>query len=320
MSLLFLLIYIEAWEKLLSVQTKPLTVNADALDYFQELIETCWGLFNKGEMEVAEQILSTLLPKMSQHVPHNPQAAIIIAQGLRLQGLMSAHQLKLFDKVAFCQKAVEYARQANECNTLVATLNGLAVAFKYAQQPENSFKTYQEALSYCDQASQLIKSRVYAGSAAAFAQRGRTKEAHFYIGLAYESFPDHPENDPHVLSADNGIFMLAYYEGVMYLALNQPKEAEKAFERYKTYPSGKTIPERNRLEIVNYQGQAAIMLNNLDVYVNYLEEGIVGSVTLRSKKRFDEALTIFKRDMPASWRNDSQIKTIVEQYHLQGAL
>jgi tetratricopeptide (TPR) repeat protein len=218
--------------------------------------------------------------------------------------------------VPLCQQSVECARKANDQNILSAALNGLAVAYKYAQQPEDSFKTYQEALYYSDQASPLLQTRVYAGAAAAFAQRGRIKEADFYIHLAYDDFPADPEHDPNFLTADNGLFMVSYYEGLIYLQRGLPQEALQAFERYKLLLPGKTIPERNRLEIVNHQGRAAILSHNQEHYAHLLREGITGALALGSKKRYDEAIQFFQQDMPHSWRRDPRIQQIIEQFSL----
>jgi transcriptional regulator with XRE-family HTH domain len=307
---------LEAWEKLTLASTQPAMMNTGAFNHFQKIIDACWGLCNNGEMQAAEQILASFLPQMIQIAPSHSAAATLAAQGLRLQSILWGHQLKLADMVLLCQQAAVYARQSNDPNTLSAALNGLAVAYKYARQPENSFMAYQEALYYCDQASPLLRSRVYAGAAATFAQRERKQEAYFYIGLAYENLPEHPEDDPNFLSADNGIYMLAYYEGLLYLALNQPKEAERAFESYKIHPSGSSIPERNRLEIINHSGRAAIMSSDLEKYVDCLKDSITGAIALKSKKRFDEAINIYHHDVPKDWLLEPHIKQIDDQFQL----
>jgi hypothetical protein len=76
------------------------------------------------------------------------------------------------------------------------------------------------------------------------------------------------------------------------------------------------IPERIRLEIVNLQGSAAIMSNNLDTYASHLDDGIAGAIALKSKKRFDEAYSSFKQEMPRAWLKDAQIKELSERYRL----
>ena len=307
----------DAWERLFQAPSKPSSMNEETLNHFQKLLEGCWGLTNSGEMDIANQTLTTFLPQMMQIALHQPEVAALVAQGLRLQSILSAHRLKVFDMVPLCQKAVEYARISENYDILSASLDGLAIAYKYTHQQSNALKTYQEAIYYGSQASPLVRSRLYAASAAMFAQQGRIQEANFYIHLAYESFPNNPESEPNFLSADNGIFILAYYEGLMYLAMNQPKEAERAFESYKKRSSVALIPERNRLEIINHRGRAAILVSNLEQYSFCLEKGIQGAVTIQSKKRFDEAITIFHQEMPQGWLKEQRIKQIAERFQIK---
>jgi hypothetical protein len=102
----------------------------------------------------------------------------------------------------------------------------------------------------------------------------------------------------------------------MRLAMNQPEEAERAFESYKEHPSGAVIPERNRLEIVNHRGRAAIISNNLERYADCLEEGLTGAIALKSKKRYEEALTFYHQDMAKIWQREPRIKLIAERFQL----
>ncbi|HZS76499.1 MAG TPA: helix-turn-helix transcriptional regulator [Ktedonobacteraceae bacterium] len=303
----------DAWERLSLAGSGVSAMNTDAFRHFQKVFEGCWGLCNAGDFEGAQQILSSFLPRMIQIAAKHPEAATLAAHGLRLQSLLMGHQLRTSDMVALCVQAVEYALLSKDSNALSAALNGLAVAFKYNQQPEASFKAYQEALYYSEQASPLFQSRVYAGAAATFAQRGRKQEALFYIGLAYEQLPEHPEDEPDFFTADNGLYMLSYYEGLMYLSLAQPQQALNAFERYK---HSATIPERNRLEIINHMGKAAIMANNLEQYAMHLEEGLSGAIALKSKKRFDEAISIYRYDMPRIWLDEPLLKQAAERFEL----
>lgn len=306
----------ESWEQLLAIEDKPARTSANMFSHVSQLVEACWRLCNTGETDIARQVLDSFLPEMIRLALSRREAASIAAEGLRLQSILSAHQLQLSAMISFCQQAVFFARLANDPNALSAALNGLAVAFKYAGKLDASFTCYQEALACSTQASPLLRTRVYAGAAATFAQRGHPQEAIFYINLAYEHFPDRPEDDPYFLSADNGIYMLAYYQGLMYLAMHQPNEADSTFDSYKQHPLGKITPERNRLEILNYQGRAAIMANNLEKYVACLEEGIAGATRLRSKKRLDEAINIYRHDVPGSWRHEPTIRHIREQFQL----
>jgi DNA-binding SARP family transcriptional activator/tetratricopeptide (TPR) repeat protein len=304
---------LEWWEHL--AHAHPSAMKDDEFNYFQQIIEGGWGFLNVGEWNTAELVLESLLPDTMRNASRQRESALLAARGLLLRSLIEAHRMNLATMVPLCKQAVAYARYAGDHTTLCATLNGLAVAFKYNQQQEEAFKTYLEALCYCDdQANPLIRSRVYAGVAAAFAGKGRKHEADLYMHLAYELFPIHPELDPHFLSADHGLYMLAYYQGIMYLVLNQPQEALKAFESYQEALPVIAVPQRNQLEITNHKGRAAILSNNLEIYAQCLQEGIEGALEIKSQKRLNELLGIFQEEIPETWRNDASITKIVEQY------
>lgn len=303
----------EWWEQL--AYPVSLSLKEEQFNYFQQLLETAWGLCNGGEWGVSEQVLDSFLPDCIRHAPKQKGYAQLAAKGLVLRSILQAHRMNLRAMVPLCQQAKLTALQTEDHTTICSALNGLAVSYKYNGLLEESFKAYVEALCYCDDmTSPLIRSRIYAGVAAAFARKDRRQEADLYIHLAYEHFPSQPEHDPNFLSADNGLYMLSYYQGVMYLTLKQPQEALSAFDHYKTSISVYEVPRRNQLEIVNHQGKAAILSNDLERYIAYLNEGIRGALELQSRKRLVEVVDAFQQDMPTAWRTHSQIKPFLELY------
>jgi tetratricopeptide (TPR) repeat protein len=281
----------------------------------QQLIEICWQLCNAGHMQLAGHILESFLPSLIDRASFQTEAARLAAQGLRLKSILCAHRLALSQMIPLCQQSVAYAQIAGDPNVLSAAMNGLAVAFKYNHQYAKAFEAYQAALSASEQAMPLLRSRVSAGAAASFASQGRKQEAFRLIGLAYEQYPAHPEHDPFFFSADNGLFMLAYYEGLLYLALEQPDGAYRAFERSQK-PDALPIPERNRLEILNCLGRTAILSGDLDRYAFCLEEGVKGALTIQSQKRLEEALSIFREHMPRAWLAEASIQQVLEKLPL----
>ena len=300
----------EPWER------KPMDVNEETLLHLEELTRTCWELSNGTELHIAEGVLPQFLPRLVEIAPYQPRAAGFVAQCLQLKSILVAHKLNLSDKIALCEQSVDYAKQAKDHNVLVAALIQLAVAYQYAKQPTDALRSYQEALLYAQQISPLLQSRVYVEAAEAFALHNRRREAEFYLSMGYEVFPDQPEQDLAFVYADSGRFTLALYDGLMHLDNNQPEQAWKVFETFKKSPFARTTPERIRLEIVNHQGRAAILSKNLEQYVLCLDDGLSGAIALDSRKRYDEAVTIFQQDMPKDWRHELKIREIAEKYHL----
>ncbi|GER90070.1 hypothetical protein KDW_42320 [Dictyobacter vulcani] len=306
----------------LSTQRKEVLTQAHAaslkqedLAYFHELIEGGWELCNVGEWQVAEHVLDSFLSDAIRRAPKQRDFAYLATKGLVLKSILQAHQLNITVMPALCRQAVLYARQTRDHTALGMALNGLAVAFKYNHDYKASLNTYQEALSFCDeQASPLIRSRIYAGAAAAFARIGKGQEADRCINQAYECFPNDPMQEAYPLSADHGRYMLSYYHGLMYLALQQPAKAYPVFEQYQYVRSSSVVPGRNRLEILNQQGKAAVLSNHLDEYVVCLQQGIEGAQQLGSKKRLDEVVEIYQKEVPGAWKQHQKIKQITEQH------
>jgi transcriptional regulator with XRE-family HTH domain len=313
----------EAWERLAYTSTKgtSLALNASALEHFERLLCESWELSNSNELEVAESVLSSFLPKLLVLSPRETtmRIAYLASQGLRLQSVLVHHRLQITEKILMCEKSVEYARYANDANTLVATLVELAVAYKYNGHMEKWFKTIQEALYYVTQASPLLQSQAYFKSALAFAYHKRQKEADLYFQMGFAAFPDHPERDPGYALADSNIYTFSRDAGRARLEMGQISDAYSTFEMYKQNSSNLLIPERLRLEIINGQSRAAILENDLDKYAYFVRDGLAGAVALGSKKRFDEASTTFRQEMPVAWRNNSEIQSIAEHYHLMRA-
>jgi DNA-binding SARP family transcriptional activator len=307
----------EWWERLASPRSSA--INAETFLSIQQLLEAGWGLSNAGELHVAEQVLVSFLPRMLQLAPQRQEAAALAAEGLRLHGILAAHQQRISDKLTMCLQAVEYARQANNHTILIAQLTELAIAFIYARQPANALRTYQEALSYCEdeQISPFVRSRIYAAAAPTLAKYGEGKKAFFLIDKAYESFPTRLEGESNAFSADNRLFMIDYYQGLLHLVENQPAKAYQAFEQALTRPFESQMPERWRLIIINYQGLSSILSHQLEPYAHCLEESLAGSLLLGSKKRRDEAVSIYQQHLPKTWYTAPSIKQIVERFQLE---
>ncbi|MBA2680957.1 MAG: hypothetical protein H0U76_21495 [Ktedonobacteraceae bacterium] len=312
------------WERLSAALTQPSAMNAQAFNHFERLIEECWSLCDCGCPSAAEQILSVLLPQMKQIAPYHVQASLLAAEGLRLQSVLSAHHLQLANKMEYCLQSVGYARLSGDPNTLAASLHELTAAFRYTGRQDAIFATFQEALSLSNQVTPLLRSGIYAGAAASFAQKGDKKEAESFMQRAYETFPDRMSDVPSfwLLAADNGHCHLVEYEGIMYLELHQPEKAESVLERFTCQSSENSgIPERNRLEMLNYQARALIQLGHLEKYAFCLEEGVAKAIAIQSKKRLSETLTIFQQELPRSWLNEPRLRQIAERFHfsMQGA-
>jgi tetratricopeptide (TPR) repeat protein len=313
----------EPWERLSRAAARPSLFTAAAFDHFEHLLGEAWELSNLNDLETAQQVLSSFLPKIIAIPPRqvNARMAFLASQGLRLQSVLVHHRLRIAEKVLLCEQSVDYARAASDSNALVEALMELAVAYKYSGQPEQWFKLLQEALYYCPQASPLVQSQLYFKSALAFAFYAHKREAQSFMQMAFDVFPDHPELDPAYTLADSSIYTFSRDAGRAYLELGQTSDASRAFETYISQKSSSepSIPERVWLEMTNGLCRVAILEKDLENYAHFLREALAGALALGSKKRFSEAYTTFREEMPATWLSNSLIQSIAEQYSLARA-
>jgi transcriptional regulator with XRE-family HTH domain len=305
----------EVWDVLLAGRGGS-GASSDSFDYFLDIVDRCWGLLNSGNMHTAEHIMTSALPDMIVLAEHKSGARVAAAQGLRLLSVIRGHQLRLGERLSLSDQAVEYARRSRDQDAIASSLAELAVSYKYAGQFENSFTTYLAALPYAQAARPLVRSRIYGASAAAFAQKGAMPQSERYTCLAKETVPSRPDTEHRYLSADCGFHLLAFYEGIAHMSFGRPGAALRAFQNFMQGPLAASTPQRNRLEIVNQQGRAAIMARDLEQYAAHLEAATTGALAIDSRKRFDEALSLCRDLAPPEWHRDSRIRAIIEPFDL----
>src|SRR5579885_2861755 len=102
----------EPWERLSSSLAKPSNLDAATFKHFESLTATCWEFSNSGQLQLAEQVLTSFLPGFLQLAPAHTQAASLASEGLTLQSILVAHRLQLAEKVKLCQRSIVYAKQA----------------------------------------------------------------------------------------------------------------------------------------------------------------------------------------------------------------
>ena len=302
----------ESWDRLVSEPARALA-DETALNGFEKATEACWNLSNGNELAVSEQILPTYLPKLAQ-IARNPskfqqRAASLVSESLQLGGILAAHKLDFTAKEVYSRQAVNYAKLAGDYNAQVAALIQVAVAYYYQQRPEKALEVYQEAILYIRHLTPLMQSRTYMGAAEAYAKNGMAQDALYYSGLAFQVFPDNPKEDQAYRYADWGMFALLEHAGLIHNLIQQPKEALENFAQVSKYP----VPERIRLEVVNYQTSAAIAQQDLEMSCSLLETGINGAHLLGSHKRLSEAETLHQQ-MVEQWPREKRVKALAELF------
>lgn len=280
---------------------------------FEKLIETCWHLSKGNTLDIVEPILWSYLPPLATIADRPGQqqqiAASIASKGYQLAAILAGHRDDLNARQSYCEHALSYGNKAKDRNLQIAALRQLALTFDYKDRPRKALETYESSLPLLNEASPLLRARMYAGLAYSYALYDQEQEALRCIKLAYESFPDDPDNDPTSLYADCGYFTIVLWDGLTRMDLNRFREADQAFAQIDGREPKIKVPERVRIEFLNYQAEAFIGLRDLERCCAYLEEAVQASLKLRSERRYTQASEVYQK-MRQVWHNEPRVKAL----------
>jgi len=280
-------------------------------------VVTCWHFLKGTEFHQVESVLSWYLPELEklayQPSKYQKNMANLTAQGHLLLATLALHQNNLLSREVHCRRAIQFGQLAEDINLSVTARKWLAVTYYYAKSPSKALQTYQEIEPFIDQVSPLLRGSIYVKMANTYAQCGREQKALWCLRMAYEHFPETPEQDPCFLYADCGRQSLPIWEGLTYLDLGQPEHAWNAFERVEQLSAIITVPERARIEAINHQAEAAIALGDQERFRTYLEIGVNGAKLLASEKRYNEALDVYRQARRA-WSHEPRIKALQDLF------
>jgi tetratricopeptide (TPR) repeat protein len=286
---------------------------SETLSSFENLTGICWKLSQGNDLETAERVLWAYLPKIVSLAlppsPRQPTAAKIVSQSYLLAASLAGHHNDLKARQDFCEQALLFGNVAQDRNLQIAALRQLATTYDFLRRPDKVLQTYQQALPYLSEASPLLHALIYAGISGTYAQLEWRQEAVRYLGMAYETFPVKPEDDPYFLYANGGYSTLIFCDGLNHLDFHQPQEAEKIFAQIDGLGPKMHVSEKVRISLLNCQATIFIELNDIEQACLYLEEAVKASLILGSKKLYHESLEIFAQ-MKGRWEGEKRIKSL----------
>ncbi|MEO7020705.1 MAG: helix-turn-helix transcriptional regulator [Ktedonobacteraceae bacterium] len=289
-------------------QTEPGT-----LKHFAEITETCRHLSEGNELKTAEHVLWAYLPRVETiaklSFEQQREAASITSQGYLLAASLAGHRNDLQARHHHSEQALLYGKLATDRNLQIAAMRQLSITFDYLERPDTVLQIYQQTLPYLNEVSPLLQACIYAGVSGAYAQLKQQQEALRFMGLAYEHLPEHPEYEPSFLGTICRYSTLVFFEGLNYLELGQPHEAEKVFAKIDGLQPKIQLPERVRIELLNYQIETFITLEYMEQACIYLEQAVSASYSLGSKKRLQESLSLFQQ-MQKIWPYEQLVKQL----------
>lgn len=307
----------EPWSALIAPKStnQPQVLDANDLNYFADLVATCWNL-SSAQLQSVERLLPIFLPSVEHTVTHPSEqqrlAASIACQAEILASIVALHHDDLLAMEVHRQRAVYYGHLSGDVNLYVTALVRLGTTYYYLQRPRKALETYQQTLPSLPRVTPLIQARTYIGLAEASARCGNVQDALTYRSKAHEVFPDRPADDPSALFADGGHGTLALWEALTYMELDQPEEAAAALILVKKKPAV-LLPERVRAELTNHEAEAAIAQRRLDESAVLTREGVEGALKLGSQKRYSEAYRNFEA-MKLLWRGEKRVKELEELF------
>jgi hypothetical protein len=92
----------------------------------------------------------------------------------------------------------------------------------YRKRHAHILQTYQEATLFANEVSPLLRGRIYSGLGSAQATLGQKQEALYSLGLAHETYPDHPEEDTGFLYTYTNHYILFLNEALTHLHFDRP--------------------------------------------------------------------------------------------------
>jgi DNA-binding SARP family transcriptional activator len=293
----------------------PTSIDNDSVSFYASAIPSCWSLvYNKG-IEHVEKVLPTYLARLitftQQSSQYRKEAANLASQGYKLANLLDLRREDFGAALQHSKDAMFYGQIAEDPNLQVAALIEEALTFWYRKRHPQTLASYQKALQLTDNARELspiIKGRIYAGLGVAYAAHGQKQEALRHIGLAYDTFPEHPEEDPHFSYTHYSHYYLYLYEGLMYTNLGQPKNALEAYAHFH-------VPEyaSRRTEIVNREAAAWLTLGDLDQCSANVEAGATLALSAGSELRYSEAREVYQ-GMSLQWPHEQKVKSLVQLF------
>lgn len=283
------------------------------LKHFAEITKVCRRLSEGNELKTAEHILWAYLPRVAAiarlSFDQQQEAANITSQGYLLAASLAGHRNDLQARHYHSEQALLYGKLAADRNLQVAAMRQLAITFDYLERPDKVIQLYQQSFTYLKEVSPLLQACIYAGVSGAYAQQKQQQEARRFMDLAYEYLPAHPEHEPSFLSTICRYSTLVFFEGLNYLELGQPHEAEKVFAKIDGFQPKIQLPERVRIELLNYQIETFITLQYMEQACTYLEIAVSASYSLDSRKRLKESLSLFQQ-MQQIWPHEQPVKRL----------
>lgn len=288
----------------------------EAIPLYVSSIPACWRLYFDGELLEVANVLPSYISHLSilaqQTSKYGETTAGLLSQAHQLGYLLELQDQNFKVAQTHAQQALHYAEITHDPNLRGSSLIRLGNLSYTLKRPTQTVQKYLEAVQYIGSASPLLQAQAHIGLAEALARIGDEKEAILHQRLAREILPGSPEKDPHYAYTHFNNFTITNFEGLMYLHLNQPRNAWDTFTQVDKDIPNALVPQR--VELMNRQTTAALALGDMHRACDNLELAIPSALTLGSDLRYNEACETYEH-MQAKWPQEKRVKELVQLLH-----
>ena len=276
-------------------------------------IPLCWQLYFEGGRAEVEKVLPDYITQLSTLARHTSsyqgRAAALLSQAYQLASLLATQHQDYGVASTAAQQGLVYGELAGDANLQVASAIRLALVAFFLKRPRSCLQAYQKALRLGQQASPLLRGRVYAGLAEVQSRYANESEAKQFLELARETFPTEVETDPAYTYTHFTQTSAFTYEGLMYLNLRQHTEAEQAFAHIDERVPTDVVP--NRLELLVHQAMLASSAGELERTATLIASAVPMAHTLGSQLRADQIHEVYE-GMLAKWGHEPEVRRLEE--------
>lgn len=213
------------------------------------------------------------------------------------------------------KQALELAGQAGDPNLEVAAWVELANLHFHQKQSTAALLCYQRAVARVSPVvTPLLKGRTYAGLAEVYAMRQAKQEALRARGLAYESYPQRPEEDPaYGYQRSSRYALYVFGDAQTQLFLGQPAEAEQALRALEGETSDPEREPITRVDLLYYSAQVRLQQGQMEEAGCLLGEAAQLARQLGSRLYFNKLAEEYER-LRKRWPHEHQVEALQELF------
>src|SRR5579885_570461 len=262
-------------------------------------ITACWYLRQGKELNLVATIASYYIPSLKiifQSSTHRKAAANLLSQCYRLKSGLAHHVGESDDQaIGYAVLAHRYGEAADNPLLQIVALRAQANAHDNAEQPEKALLVAEQAKYLLENAKTIeippiVGSHVYAGLADYLGQNGQKQDALRMLRKAHTLFFAHSSNDSPIWLNHNQADLLIH-DGLTHYYLGLQQGARDSFEQISALRDG--VRETIRVEALLNQTLAELQREDqprdMDYCISRWEEGLAGTLALKSQQRFNEA-------------------------------